>query len=186
MVERGRRPVACSMTQGAVPRERRSLVIRIDRAVIQRSMTGCTIRWSPREPVSRVTLHASCRQMGSHQRKSRVFCMIESGRKVRVLPLIQRVTTLAPCAKTGCLVVNRSRRSVLRCVTGDARGAQAGKSPARRPVVTGLAGRRRMSACQGKPVQVLPNRIDLNAPALHRMTPFARRTKLPPVNVRVT
>ena len=183
MIERCRSPVARSMTHRAVPWERCGLVVGIDRAVIQRAVTRCAIRGRPHETIAGVTIRTGRQQMRSRQRKMCEGPMIELRREFRVQPLIHGMATLASRAEAYGAMVNRSRCSVIRGMAGNARRAQPRKSTAGGSTMTGFAGGSCVRARQRKSIQMLPDRIELNAPALNRVAALAGCPKLTTMDI---
>src|ERR1700726_4930896 len=107
--------------------------------------------------------------------------MIELG----VEPVIRSVATLAGGGKLGDDVVRAAGCLEIRCVTGKASRGHGLKLAGGRPLVAGIAVYRRVRPDEGKAVHMLLNLLDGDLPAANRVAPFAVRTQLPPVNIRV-
>lgn len=186
VIERCGGPAARPMAHRAIPRERCGLMIGIDGAVIERPVTRGAIRGSPGEAIAGVTIGTRRRQMRSSQREVCEGCMVEPRRKFRVCPLIHRVATLTPGAEADGAVIDRSRRRIIRSMTGNTGRAQPREGPAGRSMMTGFAGGPGVRADQGESIQMLPYRIELNTPALDSVATLAGCTKLTTMNVGMT
>jgi hypothetical protein len=111
--------------------------------------------------------------------------MIELRSQSRILPLSERMATLAVCAEACSLVVYGSRRRIIRRVARNTCSAQARECGARGSAMTRFTVDGRVCPHERKSIRVLPHGIDLGAPSLHRVASLTGRSKLSSVNVRV-
>lgn len=104
------------------------------------------------------------------------------------LPAAEGVARVARERKIRGPMIRTIRRVVIIQVARNAGRVEARVCTARCSLMAGLAVRRRMRAHQGEPVRVKLDRGYTDAPAAGRgrVAHLARRSELPPVNIRVT